>query len=143
MKMNPADAGIWQNYAVNISLGAGTGNVVPTFSTQDASYCKIGNTACVNWAFGNTSGGTAGAGTGVIQIDLPEPAAAGVSSLQIGACGAITSAGASYIAFVNIEPNATVATINFIAGTTAFMLTGADFANPVRYLQTQFFYPTA
>lgn len=141
--MNPADAGQWQSYAANITLSTGVGNVVPTFSTQDASFCEFGNTVCVNWAFGNVSGGTNGAGTGLVQIDLPRPSAASISTLQIGACGAITSGANSYIGFVNIDANSTVATINIIAGTTALMLTGADFANPTRYIQTQFFYPKA
>lgn len=66
----PAAAG-WTAYTGTITLVGGAGNTVPTYSFFNSRYVRIGNLVMVSINYFNGAGGTAGAGTGAINIALP------------------------------------------------------------------------
>lgn len=64
-----------QTYTPVVTLVGGAGNTVPTYSTVIGRYTEIGSIVHVDVLLINTSGGTAGAGTGQVAISLPSTAA--------------------------------------------------------------------
>lgn len=61
----------WTTFTPTVTLVGGSGNTVPTYSSTLARYIQIGKFIHMQVALINTSGGTAGAGTGVLNVALP------------------------------------------------------------------------
>jgi hypothetical protein len=131
----------WASYTPTITLVGGSGNTVPTFSTQSGRWCRLGNTVFVQLNFLNPSGGTQGAGSGLITIALPETVGASMSSTPIGAMGLIGTTNV-FPAVPVLSVGGTTCTITYInpATNASVPLTGASYAASARYLQMQFFY---
>lgn len=73
----------WANYTPTCTLVGGSGNTVPTYTGGDnGRWLQIGNIVFVIVEKFNTTGGTAGAGTGVINIALPVQAGTNVGTLK-------------------------------------------------------------
>ncbi len=73
----------WTSYTPTLTLVGGSGNTVPTYTGGDTGrYVRIGNIVYVIVEKFNTTGGTAGAGTGQINIALPVQAGTNVGTLK-------------------------------------------------------------
>ena len=117
----------WTPYTPTISLVGGSGNVVPTFSSTTARYSQIGNTIFVDMLLANSSGGTAGAGSGQVNISLPvTPGVTQAQGNQL--CGIlINGVMASILSIQILTGGATTAQIGFFTGTTFQGAEGATF----------------
>lgn len=99
----------WSTFTPTFTLVGGAGNTVPTFSTNSGRYITIGKLVRVAVVLSNDSAGTAGAGTGVVNIALPV------------AVGASVGVGGSIIAWHNVGwyDNNASGTANIVLGSLA------------------------
>ena len=81
----PSAAG-WTNFTPTLT-SAGT---VPTFTTTQARYQKVGNVVFIEVLLQNTVGGTAGVGANAISMAAPVACNAS-STLAIASCGSYTN----------------------------------------------------
>lgn len=59
------------NFTPVVSFAGGAGNVEPTFSSKAATFKTAGNLMYINIRWLNSSGGTAGAGSGILLLSSP------------------------------------------------------------------------
>lgn len=135
----PAAAG-WTTFTPTVTLTGGAGNTVPTFTTNAGRYSKVGNVVFVDIFLNNSAGGTAGAGTGQVNIALPVTAGATQAAAN-GICGLLINGAASYALTVDILNGATTAIIGFLSGTTSQGVQGATLNDAnTRQMTAKFFY---
>lgn len=136
----PTSSG-WTNFTPTITLVGGAGNTVPTFSTTQARYSQVGNVVFLQINLVNSSGGTAGAGTGTLNIALPIASGASVVNNNT-AVGYILNNVTHNLLYAQIATGGATTcqlTIQTAIGTVA-TLTGANLNNAVRQIQMSLFY---
>jgi len=145
LKSDASGVGTWQpvgedtTWSPTVTLVGGTGNTTPVYTTNLARYEKIGNIMfCSIELLGD--GGAEGAGTGVINIDLP--IVAGTSQLHIESpCGRGVNGATEHILFGTISANSTTIALSQQSAanqTTPFQ--GNDQNNTSRHIDLQFWY---
>ena len=117
---------------------------MPTFSGGNARYAQVGNIVFVRVEFFNSTGGTAGAGTGQLAASLPVTAGANTGQLLMlaGYFANSNSAGPEGIVYGTLGASATTITLkyfNAINTTTSFTLATLNNAN-FRQLGLHFWY---
>ncbi len=133
----------WTNFTINFSFSGGTGNVAPTYTLDNIARYSVTNNVChVYIAIDNHAGGTPGAGTGALMIDLPVQAHSTYAPLgATSACGRMYNGGNTYICGITINPGDTTCKLtHWISSTSQVLTTGADQNNIVRDLELEFFY---
>lgn len=131
----------WTGYTPVITLVGGTGNVVPTFSNATGTYTQIGNTVFVDFTLSNSSGGTAGGGSGQVNISLPITAnASQAQGSQL--CGIILNGAAAYSLVIEVLSGGnTTGQIAFLTGTSFQGAEGATLNDAnIREITGKFFY---
>lgn len=130
----------WATYTPTITLVGGTGNVVPTFTTQSVGrYCRIGNSVTTVINFSNSSGGTAGAGTGQITVALPVTPSASSPRQRILGYFVTDSFTYTAVAFLT-ESVATIDLYYYGGGATLTVMDGNILNGGTRGLQLSFTY---
>jgi len=138
----PAALG-WTTFTPTITLVGGAGNTVPTYTTSVARYTQIGNTVYVSILLSNAAGGTAGAGTGVLNIALPVATSASVTTGQLGGgCGTLlNSAAFEFLAVPILSTSGTTVTIGYqTAIGTQTVASGNSQTDAVRKIALSFCY---
>jgi len=139
------------NYLVStftptVTLVGGAGNTVPSYSTTQARSTRVGNRVFVNINLENSSGGTAGAGTGQINILLPIAASASSVARQFYICGRSLNGSTVNHLGVYITPSATTVKVYLMTSdliTGQFIetsMTGDDQNNTSRNIHISFNY---
>ncbi len=136
----------WATFSPNITFTGGAGNTAPTYTTTTGRYCQIGKIVYVQVLLVG-DGGTAGAGTGRINIALPVNVGAsyggGVTSF-LNAIGWAFNNATAYQLLGLLSASAAIIGIFYwssISATASF--TGADQNNTNRALRIQFYYEVA
>jgi hypothetical protein len=112
-------------FTPTVTLVGGTGNVTPIFATNSGKYTRIGDRVLCTVELVNTSGGTAGNGTGQINVALPITGTASTSGeLRLMSCGIGTNAASQKVLFGGIAASGT--TIFLYKQDTLTDFTGAD-----------------
>lgn len=127
-------------YTPSITLVGGTGNTTPTYTTKTGRYSRIGRTVYVSIKLSNTTGGTAGAGTGAVTISLPVNAS---SSYSMSVCpiGYASNSTTSYQIAGNINASASVINLSKWTDWDNFSdFPGSGQDNASRVVQVQFWY---
>lgn len=131
------------SFAINFSFSGGSGNVAPTYTLNNMARYSVTNNIChVIVAMDNHAGGTAGAGTGALMIDLPVQAHPTYAPLgATSACGRMYNGGNTYVCGITINPGDTTCKLtHWTAANTQILTTGNDQNNVVRDLELEFFY---
>lgn len=92
-----------------VTLVGGAGNVVPDYATVSGRYLRVGNHNIYHVRLNNSSGGTAGAGSGEINISLPIAVSASQATLYQSAF--LKNGSNSYIGLIEIPPGASTVTL--------------------------------
>lgn len=124
----------WTAYTPTITV---TGGTAPTYTGRfSARYCQIGKVVFVMLDFGNSSGGTAGSGSGILGVSWPSGLVGSNVSGTVGNGFYFnSSAGSGLTAFYN-----SVSTFAFAKHGTASNLTGDDQNNAVRAIRAILMY---
>lgn len=126
-------------FVPTLTLVGGAGNTVPVFSTALGRFTRIGRTVFV-WVYMTGDGGTDGAGTGVLTMDLPiSSSASEVTGVSTG--GYIASP--TYADIIALSIATASSTCSFYRWDTIGSITavlGSDFSNGSRDIQVRFFY---
>lgn len=135
----PAAPG-WTTFTPTVTLIGGTGNVVPDFTNNTGRYSQVGNVVFVDFLLNNSTGGTPGAGSGQVAIDLPITAGATQSGAN-AICGYLKNGAASYPLSIEVLNGASVCEIGFQSGTTSQGADGATLNDAnIRQMTGKFFY---
>lgn len=130
----------WTNFTPTLTLVGGTGNVVPTFTTNLARFSQVGNVVFMEVNLSNASGNTAGAGSGQLNINLPVTASA-TQTQAVMFSSFLLNGATGYMAGLLVLPNATTAVLEFLSGTSAQGVQGATLNDAnIRQIQIKFFY---
>ena len=131
----------WSTFSPTVTLVGGSGNTVPTYSTAVGRYKQIGNTVFCNIYLNNTSGGTAGAGTGTLNIALPVAVSASITTGQVGGSGTLLVNASKFIAIPILTASATTVTFGYQTSIgTQTTGQGDSQNNAVRQIALSFFY---
>lgn len=140
-------------FAPTVTLVGGTGNVVPTFTTNEGRYTKIGRIVFVDvylyadYDYGDATG--LGAGTGRINIALPIQASASHAPMNCPAGSyyvnnkAPSPSPAERPIYGAIDPSGSAIQLAVRSSSTTNIpdLTGDSFSNaPARRIRLKFFY---
>lgn len=135
------DKPVWQTYTPTITLsGAGT---IPTYTTTfSGRYLVVNKIVFVEIFCENNSGGTAGSGVGIIQIDLPPSYPAGTNQFSFHTPKGVAVNGSDeYILTGFISPSSTFIGLSYFSAINSLtQYTAADQNQAVRSLRLQFFY---
>jgi hypothetical protein len=136
-----------QDYVVGtwtpiVTLGTGSGNVVPTYTTNQGNYTRIGNIVYCDVTLSNGAGGTAGAGTGQVLISLPITASGANNGIIYFPCGTSLNTSTYFLLYAFIASGATNLTMAYastISSVVAFAGSNQNSAS-IRVIQLKFFY---
>lgn len=131
----------WKTFTPTVTLVGGTGNVVPTYVTNIGRYKKIGKTVQFEVLL-DGNGGTAGAGTGQINIALPVPCATSVYSEHHGRVVDNTTTSIGYARVAGGASTTTMDIRYFGTGTSGPFL-GSQQATAVRTIAVRGTYESA
>lgn len=118
----------FSTFTPTVTLVGGAGNTVPSYTTNTARYTLVDNRVIVSINLENSSGGTAGAGTGAVNINLPFTSSATAVARQFSICGRTLNGSTTNHAGVYITPSATTAKIYLI---TSDLVTGSLVETPM------------
>lgn len=129
----------WTSFTPTVTLGAGSGNVVPVYSTNEAYYFRIGSLVFVEFNLSG-DGGAEGAGSGVINISLPITASASQFPAPM-CCGRQNNGTVGTPLYVKVDASATTFVLSRqeLVGSVS-NVTGANQNNTTRGLRGAFFY---
>lgn len=133
----------WANYTPTVTLVGGSGNTVPTYGNDNGRWLQIGNIVFVIVEKFNTSGNTAGAGTGQINIAIPVAAGTNVGTLPqiVGYFLNQTGSPNEGIVYGTLSSGtSTIALTYFNTISTTTNLTGALQNQTVRQIGMHFWY---
>ncbi len=132
----------WTTFTPTVTLVGGAGNTTPTFTTNTGRFSQLGNVIEMSVYLNNTSGGTAGAGTGQVNIALPATAGASVANGTVMVVGNYLNNATSGILIGTIDASGTTMRLSYFALLTSLVaLTGADLNHAnTRQVSLQFFY---
>lgn len=128
-----------RTYTPTVTLVGGAGNTVPVYTTNTGQWIRNGDQVEVE-VYLDGDGGAEGAGTGVLNIALPQAASANHPTAKFWAGYGLNNA-AEYQLLGQIAGSATTISLsyfNLISTTTAF--TGADQNNATRTIRLKFRY---
>jgi len=129
---NPQGFPQWFQYSPTISVSGGT---APSYSTNDCRFSITGKGVNVRIALSNSSGGTAGNGTGLLVISLPITSPVNSSFLGVGIYYQATPSFAMIMARLS-------GTTNFYMQTYALdNILGNNQANANRFIYMNLQYP--
>lgn len=130
------------SFTPTVTLVGGSGNTVPVYTTNYGHSVKIGETRLVE-IFLNGDGGDEGAGTGRVNIALPEAASINTNDFLFPVGYALNST-SNFMLYGQIAASATTIQLNFInALNTQASFTGANQSNSTRTIALKFFYRVA
>jgi predicted RecA/RadA family phage recombinase len=132
----------WTTFTPTVTLVGGAGNTTPTFTTNSGRYSQVGNVIEMTVYLNNSSGGTAGAGTGQVTIALPVTAGSGVANGTVMVIGNYLNNATNGILIGNINASSTTIALSYFSAlTTLTNLTGADLNHVnTRQISFTFFY---
>lgn len=131
----------WSTFSPTVTLVGGAGNTVPTYSTNTGRYLRVGNIVYFMVELSNTSGGTAGAGTGQVNVALPVTAGASAGSGVLAPMGYIHNGSTEGILYSSVQNNATTVPLYFFnAISTTSQITGNGQNNATRQICLRYFY---
>jgi len=129
----------WTTYTPTVTLVGGAGNTVPTYTTTSGRYTQIGNTIYVQVVLINSSGGTAGAGTGTFTVALPISRGSEVANTYRMVGYALNNT--TYYLLTALSPSTSTLAINYFSAiNTKATFTGAQQNNAIRELHLSFCY---
>lgn len=123
-------------YTPVMTLVGGAGDITPVYTTNTAQYIAVGDLIYVTIQFSG-DGGAEGAGTGVINISLPNIARTGTAGLTILPAGRMRNGATTQSIVGVVAGTATTVYLNTLAGVD---LTGADQNNTTRNIYLSFAY---
>jgi hypothetical protein len=130
----------WTNYTPTVTLVGGAGNTVPQYATNTGRYAKAGNIVFVDILL-EGDGGDEGAGTGVINIALPQTSSASIVEYSCSLEGYISDGGTVYHPFGTISASSdTIAMQKFWDAGGLVDFQGVDQDNATRVVRLHFWY---
>jgi hypothetical protein len=131
--------GVTASFTPTVTLVGGAGNTVPVYSTNSANATQLGNRMFVD-VYLTGDGGDEGAGTGVINIELPDTANASQLS-GVFPCGYALNNATAYPLYGEIAGSANTISLSYITLLGAVAnFTGADQNNATRTIRLHFSY---
>lgn len=131
----------WATYSPTVTLVGGSGNTVPTYTTNTGRWMRIGNIVFFMVELINSSGGTAGAGTGQINIALPVTAGASAGNGVLAPIGYGLNNALESNMYGAVTNNATTIPLYYFSTISATsQYTGASQNNAVRQISLRYFY---
>lgn len=136
----PTSSG-WTAFTPTLTLVGGAGNTVPTFASTTARFQTVGNVVHVAVNLTNSAGGTAGAGTGTLNMALPVTAGAS-NTAAYSAVGFLVDGSLDLVMHAQVGAGSTTAIFLVQTSATAFATVQGASLNDAnnRQLQMKFFY---
>lgn len=122
-----------------VTLVGGAGNTTPVYTATACRYTRFGRLIYVD-VFLNLDGGNEGAGTGVLNIDLPVTASANHSTSYFP-CGYVVNGSSNLATWCRIPASATTVELSYFSVITSRTdITGNDQNQTTRSIRLKFFY---